>query len=96
MKAAEHSHPIRPLVMVFAALLVLLGLSAAAIQLPPGPWKAPVGLGIACLKATLIFIYFMRLRKEGWLVRSVALIGIVWLGIALTLILTDYLTRASF
>jgi cytochrome c oxidase subunit 4 len=81
--------------MVYLGLLFLLALSASASLLPPGPWKAPTGLAIAFVKAALVFIYFMRLRKEGWLVRSFALVGIVWLGIAITLIMSDYLSRGA-
>ncbi len=90
----DHS-PIRSLVTVYLILLGLLALSATAACLPSGPWQAPFGLVIACAKAALIFIYFMRLRTQGWLVRSFALVGLVWLGIAIALILSDYLTRSS-
>ncbi|HTL66048.1 MAG TPA: cytochrome C oxidase subunit IV family protein [Lacunisphaera sp.] len=77
----------------YAALMVLLALTALAARAPLGAWKAPVSLGIAAAKMALVFIFFMQLRYQRGLVRVFALAGFFWLGIVLTLMFADYLTR---
>jgi cytochrome c oxidase subunit IV len=52
-----------------------------------------VVLAIATAKALLIALYFMHLRDRDWLLWVVAAGSAVWLGILLTLTLSDYLTR---
>ena len=81
------------LILVYVALLALLGLTATATLLPPGPWSTPVALAIAAGKAMLIFIYFMRLRERPGLVRVFALAGFFWLAILMGLTVADFFTR---
>lgn len=91
-------HPSAPtragLCGVFAALMALLGLTAAATWLPPGPWSLPIALVIASAKIALIFLYFMRLRYQRGMVRIFAVAGFFWLAAAGVLMFADYLTRA--
>jgi cytochrome c oxidase subunit 4 len=79
--------------LVFAALMVLLVLTAAADKLDLGPWGTVVSLGIAFAKAGLIAAFFMHLRGAPTLVKAVAGTGAVWLAIAMGLSMTDQLTR---
>jgi len=81
------------IVRVYLVLLTLLGLTAAAARLPPGPWSTPVSLGFATAKAALIFICFMRLREQSGLVRLFALAGFFWLAILLGLTFAEGFTR---
>lgn len=81
------------LVWTYAALLVLLALTAAANYLPPSPWSTPLSLAIATAKMLLIFLFFMQLRWKRGVVRLAAAAGFVWLGIAALLTFSDYLTR---
>jgi cytochrome c oxidase subunit 4 len=78
---------------VFAALLALLALSAASSRLLTGRTGVTVALIFAAAKATLIFVYFMRLRYQSGLVRLFAVAGFFWLGIILVFTFADYLTR---
>lgn len=77
----------------YAALLVLLVLTAAATQLPPGPWSLPLSLAIATAKMLIVFLFFMQLRYQRGLVRIFAAAGFFWLTIAGVLTFADYLTR---
>jgi cytochrome c oxidase subunit 4 len=83
----------RPLFCTFAALIGLLGLTAGFASLTAGWWSTPVGLLVAVAKASLIFIFFMRLRSQNPLVRLFALVGFFFLVIMLVLALADYATR---
>jgi cytochrome c oxidase subunit 4 len=84
---------LRPLFGTFAALIVLLTLTAGATALPPGWWSTPLSLLIAGAKAALIFTVFMRLRTQGGLVRVFALAGFFFLTILLVLTAADFFTR---
>jgi cytochrome c oxidase subunit 4 len=77
----------------YAALLVLLVLTAAATQLPQGPWSLPLSLAIATAKMLIVFLFFMQLRYQRGLVRIFAAAGFFWLAIAGVLTFADYLTR---
>jgi cytochrome c oxidase subunit 4 len=52
-----------------------------------------IAMSIACLKATLVVLFFMHLRDSDhvtWIVFGAA---IFWLGILFVLILSDYAWR---
>jgi cytochrome c oxidase subunit 4 len=83
----------RPLFATFTALMILLAVTAGAASLPPGWWSTPIALAVALAKASLIFVFFMRLRSQGALVRIVALVGVFFLAIMLVLTSADYFTR---
>ena len=80
---------------VFAALIVVtfLTVGAGLLPLPPGPWHTVVGLVFAAIKAGLVILVFMHLLYSPRLMWIVLLAGLFWLGIMLSLTLTDYLTR---
>lgn len=77
----------------YGALMVLLGLTAAAVYLPAGPWALPISLAIATAKLVIVFWFFMQLRYQRGLVRVAAVAGFFWLAIAGGLTFADYLTR---
>ena len=78
---------------VFAALIVLLVMTAAAAKIDLGPFNVPVALLIAAVKTALIFSIFMHLWYQAGLIRLFALSGFFWLAIMATLTFADYLTR---
>jgi len=53
-----------------------------------------VALAIAVLKATLVVLFFMHVKYSTRLTWAVVLGSVFWLGIMLTLTMSDYLTRA--
>ena len=83
----------RPLFGTFTALMALLAVTAGAALLPTGWWSTPIALAVAVAKASLIFVFFMRLRSQEALVRIVALAGFFFLAIMLVLTSADYFTR---
>ncbi|HVS50835.1 MAG TPA: cytochrome C oxidase subunit IV family protein [Opitutaceae bacterium] len=83
----------RIFVFVYAALMLLLALTAVAARAPLGAWQAPVALAIAAAKMLLVFLFFMQLRYQGGLVRIFAVASFFWLGIIGVLTFSDYLTR---
>jgi cytochrome c oxidase subunit IV len=78
---------------VFAALVVLTGVTTGVAFFDLGLLNPIVALSIAILKASLVVLFFMHLKygtRLNWVVGGAALF---WLGILLVLILSDYATR---
>ncbi|MGN6655471.1 MAG: cytochrome C oxidase subunit IV family protein [Rhodanobacter sp.] len=84
---------LRSNLLVLAALLVLLTLSAGSALIPMGAFNEVANLGIAAMKALLVLIFFMRLKTDNPLLRLVAATGFAWLALLVALSLADLLSR---
>ncbi len=82
---------VRTHVVAWLALLALLALTLGSAYVPLHGFNTAINLGIACAKASIVAIFFMRLRSAGTLVRLAAAIGAVWLALLIGLGLTDFL-----
>jgi cytochrome c oxidase subunit 4 len=84
--------------MVFLALLAGTGITVWAafqdIEVAGISINAPIALTIATIKATLVVLYFMHVKDSSRLTKITVISGVFWLGILLTLTMTDFLTRA--
>jgi cytochrome c oxidase subunit 4 len=58
-----------------------------------GAMNTVAALAIATFKAVLVILFFMHVKYSTRLTWAVVLGGIFWLGILLTLTMSDYLTR---
>jgi cytochrome c oxidase subunit 4 len=85
--------PPRALLLSWAGLLVLLGLTVFAAYQPLGAFNTGVALAIALGKALIVAAIFMELRRGSGLIIAVAAAGFFWLGIMLWLALADFITR---
>jgi cytochrome c oxidase subunit IV len=85
--------PRKTYLLVYVALLVLLGATLGVAFIEAGFLNILLALGIASLKATLVVLYFMHVRESGPLTRLFVGAGILWLVILIGLTLTDYLSR---
>ena len=83
----------RTYVGIFAVLIALTALTVALGHFNLGPWHTLTGLGIAAAKAGLVVLFFMHVLRSSRLTWVVALSGVFWLGILLSLTLTDVLSR---
>jgi cytochrome c oxidase subunit 4 len=99
----EHVVPPRVYASVLVALMALLVVTVCvaffdvdqftrAHHLGMG-WNTAIALAIAVTKAVLILLFFMHVKYSSKLTSAFAAAGFVWLGIALVLIMSDYLTR---
>lgn len=84
--------PLR-LVGVWLAVIALLGLSTGTAYIPLGRFNSIVCVTIGFIQALLVWVFFMRLRWSGLLIRLIAVMGLLWILLLLGLSLTDYLTR---
>lgn len=53
------------LAMVLFALLLLTGVTVGVSYLDMGILNVPIALTIACLKVSLVLLFFMHLKYEG-------------------------------
>jgi cytochrome c oxidase subunit 4 len=96
------SHPAHPqghvvswrvYLAVFAALVVLTGVTVLVTGFDFGPLNLIVALGVAVAKASLVVLYFMHARYSPRLTGVVIASGIAFFVILVFLTLTDYLSR---
>lgn len=92
---SQHGPSTRIYYMVFAALLVLTGLTVWVSYAELGEWHFLVGMTIAVCKATLVVLFFMHLAYSKKLTALVFVSALVWLVIMFVLTFSDYLTRQS-
>ena len=83
----------RSYVLVWMALMLLLGLTLWSAYVHMGWFNVVVNLGVSVAKMLLVMIFFMHLRDSSALVRIFSGIGFLWLLALLVLSLSDYLSR---
>ena len=89
---AGHDHT-KQYVLIYALLMLLLGVMIGAAYIPMGFFNLPVALVIAFIKGLLVVMFFMHLRDSPrltWLTVSGTL---VWLAILVIGIVADYWSR---
>lgn len=79
---------------IFAALLLLTALTTGVAFVDLGPWNTVVALAIACVKATLVLLFFMHLRWSTQLNRIAWLSALLWLGLMIGITSIDFLSRS--
>jgi cytochrome c oxidase subunit 4 len=91
---AEHVISRKIYLMVWAALMALMILTAGLSRINLGEWSTVVALVIAAIKALLVILFFMHVRYESQKITWVFVIaGFFWLAILLLLTMTDYMSR---
>jgi cytochrome c oxidase subunit 4 len=85
--------PVRTYVAVFVGLLILTFVTWLVAQQDFGLLNTPVALGIAGFKAALVIVFFMGVRYNTPLTKTVVVAGFGWLIIMFVLTMNDYLTR---
>jgi cytochrome c oxidase subunit 4 len=90
---SAHVVPLRVYYAVFAALLVLTGVTVAVARVDLGALNTIVALGIAATKAALVVLFFMHVRYGSRLVWLVVAAGVLWLAILIVLTMADVATR---
>ena len=95
MEQEHHVVPIRTYLAVFAALMVLVGVTVGASFIDLGIASVFIALGIATVKAGLIMLYFMHLRYSPRLMWVFAGLGFFGLLIMILIAMGDYVARGG-
>jgi cytochrome c oxidase subunit IV len=61
----QHLMPYTKLALVLASLLVLTCITVGVSYMDMGIFNVPIALTIACLKVSLVLLFFMHLKYEG-------------------------------
>jgi cytochrome c oxidase subunit IV len=88
-----HLVPISVYVGVFIALMCLTALTTGVAYIDLGAFNTVAALTIAVIKMLLVVLFFMHVKYATGLTRVVIICGFFWLGIMITLSLSDELTR---
>ena len=91
---SEHVVPRRTYYLIFGILIFCTYLTVQIAFFDLGVFNTVAALTIAAFKAVLVVLFFMHVKYSTRLTWAVVIGGLFWLGIMLTLTLTDYTTRA--
>ena len=91
--ATGHIVPVRIYLAIFAALMVLTGLTVWIAFYDLGPLNTLVALGIAVTKATLVILFFMHVKYSSRLTWMVVGSGFVFVAIMIGFTVADLLSR---
>jgi len=80
-------------VRVWLALLVLTGFTVYIASQDLGMLNTPVAMPVAITKASLVIVFFMGVKWNTPLTKTVAISGFLWLLILFGMGMNDYLTR---
>jgi cytochrome c oxidase subunit 4 len=91
---SEHVVSKKTYYSIFSALMVGTALTVAMAFVNLHNFNIVVALLIAIAKASLVILFFMHVKFSSKLTKLWVVVGFVWLGIMLSITLTDYFTRA--
>lgn len=83
----------KSLYIAFAALMLLLVATMVITFVPLGDANVWLAIIIAVTKTLLVVSIFMGLTRSTGAVRLAAGTGVLWLMIAITLVMADYMSR---
>jgi cytochrome c oxidase subunit 4 len=87
MKTHEANY--KTYILVWGALLVLLGITIAAAKLYVFQYSVLVNLLIASIKAILVLMFFMHLKYEGYFLKSLVVLTLAALTFIIALTFSD-------
>jgi cytochrome c oxidase subunit 4 len=91
---ATHVHSTRNYFIIFGVLIVGTVLTFLAARIDFGVWNPVIALTIAVIKAVCVVLIFMHVMDSSRLTKITVLAGLFWLGILLTLTMSDYVSRS--
>lgn len=90
---SEHVVPVKVYLAIFFSLMFFTALTVWVAFIDLGLLNAFVALTIACIKATLVVLYFMHVRYSSRLTWVFAASGFIWLVFLLVFVVGDVFTR---
>jgi len=95
METASH-HIVSPVVyvVIFLALLVGTAVTVGASYINLGVFNPIIALAIACVKATLVVLFFMHVKYSSKLTKLTVFCGVFTFLTLIGMTLADYISRA--
>jgi len=91
--SSVHVSPLSTYITIFSALMILTALTVGVAFLDLGSFNPVVALGVACIKATLVILYFMHVKYSSRLTKLTVVLSIFFVAILFAQTLMDYATR---
>jgi cytochrome c oxidase subunit 4 len=85
--------PVRTYLLTWVALLAALALTCGSAYVHLGSFNLVLNLLFAGIKAVLVMLLFMHLRRSSRLIRMVAVAGFFWLSLLAVLSTADFITQ---
>jgi cytochrome c oxidase subunit IV len=79
--------------LILLALLVLTATTTGAAYINMGVFSPVVAIGIACLKAMLVILFFMHIRYSSRVMMLTVSAGFFTFLVLITMTLSDYISR---
>ena len=79
--------------VVIVALMVLLIITLGAAAVDLGAMNLPIAMAIAVVKAAIVMTYFMHLKFSSAVVRTFALMALVFLVLLWLFPMADFMSR---
>ncbi len=92
---SEHILPLKSYLSVAFALFILTALTVSISFVHLGGWNAVVAILIATIKALLVALVFMHLRYEKKINLFIFTMGLVFIGLFISLTMFDTLRRTD-
>lgn len=90
---AAHIVPKRVYYTVFFSLEILTVVTAVVAKVDLGRANTFVAMFIAVAKTLIVALFFMHVKYSTRLTQLTVALGVFWLGILLSLTMTDYISR---
>jgi cytochrome c oxidase subunit 4 len=90
---AQHESSVVTYTLIYVWLMLLMILTIVAARFDLGGANLLVALLIAAIKALLVVLFFMHVKYGGKVVWMFSGAAFLWLGIMLTLTMSDYVSR---
>ena len=95
MAERAHGASVRTYLFVLGALLLFTGITVVVAYADLGVMAAPIAVGIAAFKATLVVLYFMHIRYESPLIALCAVAGFMFIVILVGITMGEVAGRPS-
>lgn len=90
---SHHVPSVKMCLSVFFSLLILTAITVWVAGVDLGAANTFVALAVAITKGSLVVLFFMGVRWNTPLTKTVAISGFLWLLILFGMTMNDYLTR---
>jgi cytochrome c oxidase subunit 4 len=91
--SSVHVSPLSTYLSIFTALMVLSAITVGAAFVNLGAFNPVVALTIACIKATLVILFFMHVKYSSRLTKLTVVLSLFFVVILFAETLMDYATR---
>ena len=91
--SSVHVSPLSTYFTIFGTLMALTALTVGVAFINLGSLNPIVALGVACIKATLVILYFMHVKYSSRLTKITVVLSLFFVAILFAETLMDYATR---